>query len=125
MFRVIEGDVLKDHILPDIFLSMAAPLEAAGILHFVMEFFDSPPRDDIGEGELNIRQFRPELVANPRLVVAFAACYIPMRGGFPGIDINFHVVAEAAEGGSFGITPCPPNDEKQEDKEGEERNGLL
>ena len=125
MFWVIKGDVFEDHILPDIRLGVAALLEAAGILHIVMEFFDAPSRNDICEGELEIRHFRPEVITKPLLVVACTTRNIPVGGGFPRVYVNLHVVAEAAERRSFGIAPCPPYGEEKEDAKGEECYGLL
>jgi hypothetical protein len=90
---MVEGDVLENHVLPDIRLCMASPSEATDVAHFVVGFFNSPPRNDIGEAQLDIPKLRHQVITESGLVVAFGAGYILVRGGPPRIDVDLHVVA--------------------------------
>ena len=122
---MVEGYVLEYHILLDIRFRMTSSLEAADVAYLVMRLFNSPPRDDIGEPQLDISKLRPEMVAESGLIVAFGTGHIPMRGCLPRIDVYLHVVAQPAERGRFGITPQPPAGDKYKDEEGKEGDGAL
>ena len=55
--------------------------------------------DEVGQGDLAIDPFPLQVVKKPRLIMAFGAGHMPVAGGLPGVDIDVHLVAEAAEGG--------------------------
>jgi hypothetical protein len=79
MSRMIKGDVFEDHILSDICLCVTSWPEAIGILYLMVESFNSPPRNDICEPQLHIREFRPEVIAESGLIVAFDTRHISVR----------------------------------------------
>jgi hypothetical protein len=97
MFPVREGYILIDHILREFFNSMASLLKATRIINLRVGPARFLTREEVGQRDLTIDPFTPQMIEKSRLVVAFCACHMTMARGSPRFHISVHLVTEATE----------------------------
>jgi len=78
MFSMGEGYIFIDHILFEVFSLMATLLEATRIVDFRMGFAWPLPGEEIGQGDLAIHPFTPQMIQKPGLVMAFGTGHMLM-----------------------------------------------
>lgn len=123
MFSMGERYILVNHVLLKVFDLMASFLQTGRIADLSMGFGRPFARKEVGEGDLSIHPFPFEVVEEARFIVAAGAGHVSVAGGPPGLHIEFHLMAEAAEGRAFGE---PEKGKGEEDKEkGAKEKGSL
>ena len=119
VFPMGESHILIHHILLEIFDSMTSPLEATGVANLCMRPARPLSGDEIGERYLTIHPLAFQMIPKPGLVMALCAGHLPVAGNLPGLDIDAHLMAEAAEGRAFRkFKKRPENNEKDDDTKG-------